>query len=151
MTTFSVTPFNLADLSTLLRLEKVIFPQDTFGMGEFLSLFLRGKETFLVARDGKTLAGYIAAYSEDDRAYIASIAVDLAYQRHGLGRLLMETVMETFAQAGVYIINLHVREDNEAAIHLYHSLGFIILERLSDYYEDGSNGLFMERTSAPIL
>ena len=149
MTLFSITPFNLADLSALLRLEKVIFPQDTFGMGEFLSLFLRGKETFLVARDDRTIIGYIAAYTEDDTAYIASIAVDPAYQGNGLGRLLMETVMETFAQAGVPTIGLHVREDNEAAIHLYHSLGFITLERLSDYYEDGSNGLFMERASAP--
>ena len=48
-----------------------------------------------------------------------------------------------------HTIGLHVREDNPAAIHLYQSLGFITLETLPDYYEDGGSGLFMERISPP--
>ena len=95
MTLFTITPFKLADMSALLRLERDIFPEDTFGMIEFISLFLRGKDTFFVARDGRTIVGYIVGYVENDTAYIASIAVDLAYQGQGLGRLLMETVMGT--------------------------------------------------------
>lgn len=148
MTPFTITPFKLADMTALLRLERDIFPEDTFGMIEFISLFLRGKDTFFVARDGRTIVGYITGYIENDTAYIASIAVDLDYQGRGLGRLLMETVMEKFTQAGINTIGLHVREDNVAAIHLYQSLGFITLDILPDYYEDGSSGLFMERPSA---
>jgi [ribosomal protein S18]-alanine N-acetyltransferase len=148
MTPFTITPFKLADMTALLRLERDIFPEDTFGMIEFISLFLRGKDTFFVARDGRTVVGYITGYIENDTAYVASIAVDLDYQGQGLGRLLMETVMEKFIQAGVNAIGLHVREDNAAAIHLYQSLGFISIDTLPDYYEDGSNGLFMERPSA---
>jgi [ribosomal protein S18]-alanine N-acetyltransferase len=149
MTPFTITPFKLADLSALLRLERIIFPQDTFGMAEFLSLYLRGKDTFLVARVGRTIVGYIAAYAEKDTAYIASIAVDPVFQQRGLGRRLMESVMDKLAQAGANTISLHVREDNASAIHLYQSLGFVTLETLPDYYEDGSSGLFMERSSAP--
>jgi [ribosomal protein S18]-alanine N-acetyltransferase len=148
MTLFTITPFKLADMTALLRLERDIFPEDTFGMIEFISLYLRGKDTFFVARDGRTIVGYIVGYVENDTAYIASIAVDLAYQGQGLGRLLMETVMEQFIQAGAHTIGLHVREDNASAIHLYQSLGFITIDTLPDYYEDGSSALFMERPSA---
>ena len=149
MTPFSITPFKLADLSALLRLERAIFPEDTSGMAEFLSLYLRGKDTFLVAREERRVVGYVAAYADGETAYIASVAVDPAFRGRGLGRLLMETVMLTFVGAGVAAIGLHVREDNLAAIRLYESLGFVTLERLADYYEDGANGLYMERASVP--
>lgn len=147
MTPFSITPFKLADLSALLRLERDIFPEDTFGMAEFLSLYLRGKETFLVAREGRRVVGYVAGYADGEIAYIASVAVDPAFRGRGLGRLLMETVMRRLVGAGVAAIGLHVREDNLAAIRLYESLGFVALESLADYYEDGTNGLYMERPS----
>jgi [ribosomal protein S18]-alanine N-acetyltransferase len=149
MTPFTIKPFGLGDMTAILGLERDIFPEDTFDMIEFISLHLRGKDTFLVAHTGKKIAGYIAAYPEKETAYIASIAVDPAYRGQGLGRLLMQSVMQKLAQTGADTIGLHVREDNASAIHLYQSLGFITLETLPDYYEDGSSGLFMELAFPP--
>ena len=119
MIPFSLAPFQLGDLKAILNLEQDVFPEDTYGMVEFLSLYLRGKDTFLVAREGKRIVGYVIGYVEDYSGYIASIGVDPETRGQGLGRLLMETVMARLYENGAQKIGLHVREDNAAAIHLY--------------------------------
>ncbi|MEO8606383.1 MAG: ribosomal protein S18-alanine N-acetyltransferase [Chloroflexota bacterium] len=147
---FALTPFNLADLKAILNLEQDVFPEDTYGMVEFLSLYVRGKDTFIVARAGKKVVGYIIAYVEDYTGYVASIAVDPETRGQGLGRLLMETEMARLFEHGAEKIGLHVREDNVAAIHLYESLGFVTQETVAHYYEGGASALYMEReTSSP--
>jgi len=146
-TSFSLTPFTLGDLRVVQRLEGAVFPEESFGMAEFLSLFLRGRDTFLVARTDGQVIGYIAAYGEGETGYIASVAVDPAYQRQGLGRALMETVMARLVEAGARVIGLHVRENNAAAIHLYETLGFKTRARIPNYYEDGAPGVYMETAS----
>ena len=145
MPPFALAPFQLGDLKALLNLEQDVFPEDTYGMAEFLSLYLRGKDTFLIARTGKLLAGYVIGYVEDNTGYIASIAVDPTVRGQGLGRLLMETVMPKLYTNGAQSIGLHVREDNAAAIGLYHSLGFITRHTVPYYYEGGESALYMER------
>lgn len=142
---FDLAPFKLADLKAILNLEQDVFPDDTYGMVEFLSLYLRGKDTFLVARAGKKVVGYIIAYVEDETGYIASIAVDPDMRGQGLGRLLMQTEMARLHENGAEKIGLHVRVDNIAAIHLYESLGFVIQDTVPNYYEGGESALFMER------
>jgi ribosomal-protein-alanine N-acetyltransferase len=143
--TFSLTPFKLADLKALLNLEQDVYPEDTYGMVEFLSLYVRGKDTFLVARAGKTIVGYVIGYVEDYTGYIASIAVDPETRGQGLGRLLMEAEMARLYENGAQKIGLHVRVDNVAAIHLYESLGFVTQETIPHYYEGGESALLMER------
>jgi ribosomal protein S18 acetylase RimI-like enzyme len=69
--TFSLDPFTLGDLRAVLRLETEAFPEEPYGMAEFLSLLLRGRDTFLVARVQKNVVGYIAGYSEDETGYIS--------------------------------------------------------------------------------
>jgi ribosomal-protein-alanine N-acetyltransferase len=145
MIPFSLAPFKLADLKAVLNLEQAVFPEDTYGMAEFLSLYLRGKDTFLVARTGKMIVGYIIGYVEDYSGYIASIAVDPELRGQGLGRLLLETEMARLHENGARKIGLHVREDNAAAIHLYESLGFVTQDTIPNYYEGGAPALFMER------
>jgi len=142
----SITPFKLADLRAILRLEQEVFPEDTYGMAEFLTLYLRGKDAFLVARQGQQVVGYAAGYIEDEIGYIASIAVHPTSQRHGIGRALMEAVMKRLIETGARRLGLHVREDNAAAIHLYEQIGFVTHHLIPDYYEDGAPALYMERS-----
>ena len=44
---------------------------------------------------------------------------------HGLARLLLDTVERTAAADGYTVINLDVRETQDAAIHLYESSGYL--------------------------
>jgi ribosomal protein S18 acetylase RimI-like enzyme len=56
---------------------------------------------------------------------IANVAVDPAYRRKGIAKALTNSAIEHAKNRGADEIWLHVRSENEAAMNLYQSLGFI--------------------------
>lgn len=76
-------------------------------------------------------------------AHRANLGIML-YQKYwglGLGKLLMQAVIDTAMQKGVDYLELEVVADNERAIGLYEKMGFETLCRLPDAirWEDGSS------------
>ncbi|WHP30707.1 ribosomal protein S18-alanine N-acetyltransferase [Trabulsiella odontotermitis] len=69
-----------------------------------------------------------------DEATLFNIAVDPAYQRHGLGRALLEHLIDALEKHGVVTLWLEVRASNVAAIALYESLGFNEATIRKNYY-----------------
>jgi ribosomal-protein-alanine N-acetyltransferase len=69
-----------------------------------------------------------------DEATLFNIAVDPAYQRRGLGRALLEHVIDEVEKRGVVTLWLEVRASNVAAIALYESLGFNEATIRRNYY-----------------
>lgn len=69
-----------------------------------------------------------------DEATLFNIAVDPAYQRRGLGRALLEAVIDEVEKRGVATLWLEVRASNAAAIALYESLGFNEADVRRNYY-----------------
>jgi [ribosomal protein S18]-alanine N-acetyltransferase len=142
---YSLTPFKLTDMLGVLRLERDTFQTDAYDAATFVMLYLRGREAFLVAREQETIIGYVIGVMDDETGYISSIAVASKVRGRGLGRALMEAVMARLIEQGARRFGLHVRQDNAAAIHLYETLGFVLVDRILDYYEDGSPAFYMER------
>jgi ribosomal-protein-alanine N-acetyltransferase len=69
-----------------------------------------------------------------------TVGVLPAYQRQGLGRLLVEhAIAEGQKQAGITEVHLHVREDNAAAQAFYERIGFTRGETLVGYYKSLSD------------
>jgi len=63
---------------------------------------------------------------QDKRCYlIANVAVDQAYRRKGIALSLTNNAIEHARKRGIDEIWLHVRSENEAALILYQSLGFV--------------------------
>lgn len=58
-------------------------------------------------------------------ARILSIAVDPAFQGHGIGSGLMERGLAYLTEQGVAAVRLEVRPDNASALHVYEKSGFI--------------------------
>jgi ribosomal protein S18 acetylase RimI-like enzyme len=77
------------------------------------------------AWDGEKLIGFARAISDVcSNAYISTVAVLPEYQRRGIGRKLMEMLME--GHEGVKFV-LHTSEAGE---RLYRSLGFVDASRM---------------------
>jgi len=69
-----------------------------------------------------------------DEATLFNIAVSPDYQRRGLGRALLESLIEALEKRGVMTLWLEVRASNLAAICLYESLGFNQVTVRRNYY-----------------
>ena len=67
------------------------------------------------------------------------ISILKAYHRQGLGRILMNHLLEQAKQMGKRTVDLEVRADNLGAIALYEEVGFVIEGRKKEgFYVDGS-------------
>lgn len=93
--------------------------------------------TLVCAREKESgeLVGYYALQYVMDEAEIAIIAVKRKFRRQGLGRLLLEEIRSFAIARGITRIHLEVRSENEAAVHLYRSFGFLEVGRRKNYYE----------------
>lgn len=85
-----------------------------------------------------TVNGEMAAFAITqvvlDEATLFNIAVDPHFQRQGLGRTLLERVIEDMEKRGVVTLWLEVRASNIAAIGLYENLGFNEVSIRRNYY-----------------
>ena len=91
---------------------------------------------FLVAEGNgaHAIAGYVVALDAADKGEILNLAVAPAGRRNGLGRALVEEVLEALAERGVRQVYLEVRESNAPARALYAAHGFREVGRRKQYY-----------------
>ncbi|ATF94246.1 ribosomal-protein-alanine N-acetyltransferase [Cedecea neteri] len=83
--------------------------------------------------DGK-LAAFAVTQVILDEATLFNIAVDPAYQRQGLGKALLEHLIQALEKRDVFTLWLEVRASNVAARTLYESLGFNEATVRRNYY-----------------
>jgi [ribosomal protein S18]-alanine N-acetyltransferase len=141
----SLTP---QDAARCAELEKLLFDGDDPWPARAFTAELEAKHIrYVAARADDKLVGY-AGISRlgRKRPYeyeIHTIGVDPTYQGQGIGRHMMEELLE-YASGGT--IFLEVRTDNEAAIALYESLGFVNVGLRRRYYRaSGADAYTMRR------
>jgi [ribosomal protein S18]-alanine N-acetyltransferase len=141
-------PLTRADAARCAELEAQLFEGDDPWPARAFYAELEGKHNHYVAAraDDKLVAyGGIARLGRK-RPYeyeIHTIGVDPAYQGQGIGRGLLNELLE-YASGGV--VFLEVRTDNEAAIGLYESVGFVNVGLRKRYYRaSGTDAYTMRR------
>jgi ribosomal-protein-alanine N-acetyltransferase len=140
-----------ADAVRCAELESQLFAgDDPWPPAAFLHA-LDGKHNhYVAARDEGRLIGY-AGISRLGRIppyeyEVHTIGVDPAYQGRGIGRRLLDDLLNFAARGEVF---LEVRTDNEAAINLYKSVGFATVGVRKRYYKvSGADAYTMKRDPA---
>jgi len=91
---------------------------------------------FLVAevRGSGDIVGYVVAFEAADEGEILNLAVAPAGRRNGLGRALVQAILEALTARGVRQTYLEVRESNAPARALYAAHGFKEVGRRKQYY-----------------
>lgn len=84
---------------------------------------------------GRHVIGYGIMSVGAGEAHILNLCVSAPYRSLGLGRRLMEYLLERGAAAGMAEAFLEVRPSNAAAIRLYLSLGFEQVGTRRGYYQ----------------
>jgi [ribosomal protein S18]-alanine N-acetyltransferase len=81
----------------------------------------------------------------EESAHLNLLAVDVRYQRLGIGRRLIEWLEKSARVAGTFIISLEVRVTNERARAFYRRLGYMELARIPRYYAGREAAMRMSR------
>ncbi len=123
----------------LLPIEQALFEGETWTARTFWSE-LAQLETrhYLVALDGAVVRGYAGLCDYPDEAWVQTMAVAPTAQGCGLGRRLLEALLEIADALGQATVSLEVRADNVAAQALYARSGFIQTGLRRGYYQPGS-------------
>lgn len=87
-----------------------------------------------VAEDGGKLLGFAQFVIVLDQAELECIAVGPAWQRRGVGRVLLQRAAEAARADGAAVLLLEVRRGNESALRLYRSVGFRVTGTRRGYY-----------------
>jgi [ribosomal protein S18]-alanine N-acetyltransferase len=146
--TISYDRLTAADAPRCAELEEKLFPGDDPWPATAFRNELDAKHTrYFAARAEGTLVGYAGiARLGRFRQYeyeIHTIGVDPAYQGRGIGRQLLDRMLD-FASGGP--VFLEVRTDNGPAIALYESAGFVNVGLRKRYYRiSGADAYTMRR------
>ena len=89
---------------------------------------------FLARHDDGRAVGFCSVWRVVDELHINNLAVLPAYRRMGIGRILLQHVLEHGAGLGARRATLEVRRSNEAARLLYEHFGFAVAGVRPSYY-----------------
>lgn len=84
--------------------------------------------------EGGRPLGYYIAMQVLDEVTLMDIVVCEEQQGKGLGKMLLQHLVDHCNQHGIQQIWLEVRQSNTAAINLYDNAGFVLVEQRTDYY-----------------
>ena len=104
---------------------------------------------YLVAEKDGQIIGFADIHIILDEGHITNIAVTQEERGQGIGRELTQALMQYAANLGVQYVTLEVRENNEPAIRLYKSLGFIKVGVRKKYYENQTDAHIMVTDKMP--
>jgi ribosomal-protein-alanine N-acetyltransferase len=95
--------------------------------------------------DAGHIVGYVLAVLGDSRAYLPELAVAPNAQRQGHGTALLREVARRLDSMGVDDVRVTTRADDTRARSFYETRDFDAVERIPDYYDDGTAGVVYRR------
>lgn len=100
---------------------------------------------FLAKENGKPI-GYAGMYTVLDEGYVTNIGVMPEYRRKGIGKKLVNALIEFCIEKNMIFLSLEVRPSNLPAIKLYESFGFVSEGLRKNFYSNPrEDGLIMTR------
>jgi ribosomal protein S18 acetylase RimI-like enzyme len=139
-----IQPATIRDLGALRRLEAVCFEKDAWPLLDLIAVLTWPDVIRLKAVEDGEMIGFIAGDLRSSEAvnWVATVGVDPRYQRRGVGRALLRACEE---QTTLPRMKLTVRMSNEPAISLYQKEGYRSVDIWRQYYNDGEDGIVMEK------
>jgi len=135
---------SIRDLGALRRLEHACFEKDAWPLLDLIAVLTWPDVIKLKAVEDGEMIGFVAGdpRPSEGASWIATIGVDPRYQRRGIGRALLRACEE---RTKLPRVKLTVRISNQGAITLYEKEGYRSVDIWKKYYNDGEDGLVMEK------
>lgn len=150
MSEFAIVPAALAAIDEIMELEQTTFGDEAWSREAMASELESQNTRYFALKElpSDRLVGYagLAISGPSFTADIQTVAVAEPARGRGLGRVLIEHLLEIASMNGAEQVLLEVRDDNEIAQSLYRSLGFEQISVRKGYYQpSGQDALIMRR------
>lgn len=122
----------MADLDAIMAIEPQIYPYP-WTRGNFSDSLNSGYTAETLLRD-EEIIGYSLMMLVLDEAHLLNLSVAKTYQKQGLGRALLEHMVDVARSKQMANIFLEVRQSNLSAIALYENMGFNEMAIRRKYY-----------------
>ena len=99
---------------------------------------------YIVAKYNNEIVGFAGIKVILDEADIMNIVVKKSYRNNGIGRSLLENLINLSLSLDCNSITLEVNEENQSAINLYTKFNFKKIGIRKNYYKD-KNGIIMKK------
>lgn len=129
---YQFRPMRMDDLDAIMLIEPQIYPYP-WTRGNF-SDSLNSGYTAWVLLDDEKIIGYSLMMLVLDEAHLLNLSVAKTYQKQGLGRTLLEHMVEIAKSNQMANMFLEVRPSNISAIALYGNMGFNEMTVRRNYY-----------------
>lgn len=98
---------------------------------------------YYVALCDDRVVGYAGMWHVVTEGHITNIAVLPEYRGRGVGKALMEKIMQIAEEKDMLGVTLEVRKSNETALCLYKKYGFVLSGIRKEYYEDNKEDAYI--------
>lgn len=138
------------DKMTLLDYEKIkdnlVEEFDEFWTPNILKSELENElSRYIVAKIDDEIVGFAGVIILPDDSEITNIVTKKTMRKKGIGKNLLEKLIEISKEENKIEISLEVNEINEPAIRLYEKFGFEIVGRRKKYYNRVNDAIIMTK------
>ena len=120
-------------LDSVAQIEAVVFSNPWRRRDFEFSLFREGSHC-RVAWLGERLVGYTVGFEISYEYHLSDFAIDPEFQGQGLGKQLLDLLLDDLDREKTHVVSLEVRVSNQKAIALYKKRGFQTLAIRKRYY-----------------
>ncbi|MDN4501618.1 GNAT family N-acetyltransferase/peptidase C39 family protein [Alteromonadaceae bacterium BrNp21-10] len=135
----------LNDLPALVELERTCFSVDRLSQRSFRYFLTKSSAEIYVVGKPAIAYGLVLFHKGTSLARIYSLAVHPQQQGKGLARKIVSALESSALEHLALFIRLEVAVDNEPAKALYDRMDYKPIQKLHHYYEDGNDGIRMEK------
>jgi ribosomal-protein-alanine N-acetyltransferase len=140
-----------SDIDQILEIERSSFNNyDAYSLDDFKRWYHYNPDLCIVAEVNGRIAGYVISRILPGIGDLASLAVNPAYRRCGIGTALLDAIERRVKAYGVNEINLEVRKTNLIGLTFWQNMGFSPFGTLSGFYEDGEDAIRMRKILAEM-
>ena len=142
-----IRPMTRDDIDGVMEIEKESFVPPEVVCSWIEELSKEHAYTYVAEHneDGNAaIIGYINFMNVAGEIQLDHVAVRKTCRREGIGRMLLQQMMEVAVSLGINALTLEVRSSNQTAIQLYERFGFVVKGCRKGYYNGtGEDALIM--------
>lgn len=148
LTTYQVKSLNIKNLKEILLLNLRCFKRGENYTKHTFNYLLTSPNIlgYGLITPANQIVGFIFIFAHTETiAHITTIAIAPEHRQRGLGKNLLEHAESAMRKRDFETIVLEVRVSNFAAQNLYSNDGYVIIQKVKGYYQNGEDAYLMSK------